>query len=73
MYAGGLMSYGPDLNAVNDRVVWMIDKIFKGAKPSDIPVEEPARFNLIINMKAAKAIGLVIPPTVLLQATELIE
>ncbi len=55
------------------RNAWMIDKIFKGAKPADIPVEEPARFQFIINMKTAKAMGLVIPPIVLLQATELIE
>ena len=73
VYAGGLMSYGQDINAVHDRVAWMIDKIFKGAKPNDIPVEEPARFKFIINMKTAKAMGLTIPPTVLLQATELIE
>ena len=71
--AGGLMSYGPNFDAVNSRIAWMIDKIFKGAKPNDIPVEEPARFTLIINMKTAKAMGLVIPPIVLLQATELIE
>ena len=70
---GGLMSYGQDFAAVHSRAAWMIDKIFKGAKPSDIPVEEPARFSFIINMKTAKAIGLVIPPIVLLQATELIE
>ena len=67
------MSYGPNFDAVNSRIAWMIDKIFKGAKPNDIPVEEPARFSLIINMKTAKAMGLVIPPIVLLQATELIE
>ena len=70
---GGLMSYGQDYKDIHSRVAWMIDKIFKGAKPSDIPVEEPARFNLIINMKTANAMGLVIPPIVLLQATELIE
>ena len=70
---GGLMSYTPDFPAMAQRNAWMIDKIFKGAKPSDIPVEEPARFQFIINMKTAKAMGLVIPPIVLLQATELIE
>lgn len=71
--AGGLMSYGPDYSAIGLRSAWMIDKIFKGAKPSDIPVEEPTRYQLTINLKTAKAIGLTIPPTVLLQATELIE
>jgi putative ABC transport system substrate-binding protein len=70
---GGLMSYAPDFAAIGQRYAWMIDKIFKGAKPSEIPVEEPARFQLVINMKTARAMGLVIPPTVLLQATELIE
>ena len=70
---GGLMCYSPDVLAMARRNAWMIDKIFKGAKPSDIPVEEPAIFQFTINMKTAKAMGLVIPPTVLLQATELIE
>lgn len=73
VYGGGLMSYGQDYGAIMDRVAWMVDKIFKGAKPNDIPVEEPAKFKFIINMKTAKAMSLVIPPTVLLQATELIE
>lgn len=71
--SGGLMSYAPDFAAMGQRYVWMIDKIFKGAKPSDIPVEEPTKYQLVINMKTAKAMGLVIPPTVLLQATELIQ
>lgn len=70
---GGLMTYTPDFPAMAQRNASMIDKIFKGAKPSDIPVEEPVRFRLVINMKTAKAMGLVIPPIVLLQATELIE
>lgn len=67
------MSHSADFTAMAQRNAWMIDKIFKGAKPSDIPVEEPAKFKFTINMKTAKAKGLVIPPTVLLQATELIE
>lgn len=70
---GGLMSYGPDFSAVLERIAAMIDKILKGAKPSDMPVEEPAKFQLTINMKTARAMGLVIPQIVLLQATELIE
>lgn len=70
---GGLMTYTPDFPAMAQRNAWMIDKIFKGAKPSDIPVEEPARFELVLNMKTAKAMGLVIPPIVMLQATQVIE
>ena len=70
---GGLMSYGPDFSVVRERIAAMIDKILKGAKPSDMPVEEPAKFQLTINMKTARAMGLVIPQIVLLQATELIE
>ena len=70
---GGLMSYGPDFSAVRERIAAMIDKILKGTKPSDIPVEEPAKLQLTINMKTARAMGLVIPQIVLLQATELIE
>ena len=67
------MSYGPDFSAVRVRIAAMIDKILKGAKPSDMPVEEPAKFQLTINMKTARAMGLVIPQIVLLQTTELIE
>ena len=70
---GGLMSYGPDFAAINRRIASMVDKILKGAKPMDIPVEEPARFLLIINMKTARAIGLNIPKAVLLRADELVE
>ena len=70
---GGLMCYTPDVRAMARRNVWMIDKIFKGATPSGIPVEEPTVFQFTINMKTAKALSLVIPPTVLLQATDLIE
>jgi putative ABC transport system substrate-binding protein len=67
------MSYGPDFKAINRRIASMIDRILKGTKPADIPVEEPATFLLIINVKTAKAIGLNIPQAVLLRADELIE
>lgn len=70
---GGLLSYGGDTRAMALRNSSMIDKIFKGTKPSDIPVEQPAKFQLTINMKTARALGLVIPRSVLLQVTELIE
>jgi putative tryptophan/tyrosine transport system substrate-binding protein len=67
------MSYGQDFDAIHGRVAWMIDRILKGARPNDIPVEEQVRIRFIINMKTAKAMGLTIPPIALLQATELIE
>lgn len=70
---GGLMSYAADFGAMGQRNAAMIDKIFKGIKPSDIPVEEPAKFLLTINMKTARALGLTIPQSVLLQATKVIE
>lgn len=67
------MSYGPDFMAINRRIASMVDKILKGTRPMDIPVEEPARFLLIINIKTAGAIGLTIPNAVLLRAGELVE
>ena len=67
------MSYGPDLTEIARRHAWMIDKILKGARPSDIPVEEPARFELSINMKTARSLGLTIPRSLLMQADEVIE
>ncbi|MGB7951523.1 MAG: ABC transporter substrate-binding protein [Candidatus Binatia bacterium] len=70
--AGGLMSYADDRAARMHRVAEFVDKIFKGAKPADLPVERPIKFELIINLKAAKQIGLTIPPNVLVRATEVI-
>ena len=71
--AGGLISLGPDLLAMAPQAASYIDKIVRGAKPGDLPVEQPTRYELVLNLKTAKALGLTIPPSLLLRAEQVIE
>ena len=70
---GGIVSYGPNSGDITRRSAAYLDKILRGAKPGDLPVEQPTKYELVVNLKAAKALGLTIPPSLLLRADQVIE
>jgi putative ABC transport system substrate-binding protein len=70
---GGLMSYGPQQSAIGERVAQFVTRILRGARPADLPLELPTRFEFLINLKTAKTLGLIVPPTLVARADEVIE
>jgi putative ABC transport system substrate-binding protein len=70
---GGLLTYAPDIAELRGRAATFVDKILKGTNPADLPVEQPTKFELVVNLKTAKALGLTIPPSLLLRADQIIE
>jgi ABC-type uncharacterized transport system substrate-binding protein len=71
--AGALASYGADQNRILERVAWYVDRILQGASPADLPFEQPTAFELVVNLRAARALGIDVPPNILVQADEVIE
>ena len=70
---GGLMSYGPSIPEMYRRAAYYVDRVLKGTKPGDLPIERASTFELVVNLKTAKALGISIPPTIMVQATRVIE
>jgi putative ABC transport system substrate-binding protein len=70
---GGLLSYGPDQADISRRAATYVDRILRGEKPGDLPVQFPVKYEMVLNLKTAKALGLAVPPSILLRATEVIE